>query len=82
MASVTRRASVEADDADLPDVYFVDPAEGRRMFDEVAREWTGMSGEEFIRRYDAGEYEDMPDDLEHRHIIELALLIPFGRQNA
>jgi hypothetical protein len=64
----------------LGDDYFLDPEEGRRLFDEAARELVGMSGEEFIRRFDAGEYADMPDDLAHRHIIDLALLIPFGRQ--
>ncbi|MGH2561436.1 MAG: hypothetical protein ACRDJH_20420 [Thermomicrobiales bacterium] len=58
---------------------FVTPEEGRRLFDEAAREMVGMSGDEFIRRYDAGEFAVIPDDVEHRNIIELTLLIPFGR---
>jgi hypothetical protein len=61
------------------DALFVDPEEGRRLFDEAARESVGMSGEEFIRRFDAGEFSEIPDDAAHRNIIELTLLIPFGR---
>jgi hypothetical protein len=41
----------------------------------------GVSGTEFIRRFDAGEYEQIPDDEAHRDIIELAMLIPFGRED-
>ena len=29
--------------------------EGIAFFDEMARRYTGMSGEEFLRRWDAGE---------------------------
>ncbi len=48
----------------VPDVVWVSPEEGRRMFDEAAHEWAGMSGEEFIRRYEAGEYADMVESEE------------------
>lgn len=64
----------------VPDVVWVSPEEGRRMFDEAAREWAGMSGEEFIRRYEAGEYADMVESEDNRHIVDLVLLIPFARQ--
>jgi hypothetical protein len=64
---------------DLPEDMFVSPEEGRRMFDEAARELVGMSGEEFIRRFDAGEFAEIPDDEKHRNIIELGLMIRFGR---
>jgi hypothetical protein len=66
-------------DAEIPEVVWVSPEEGRRMFDEAARELAGMSGDEFIRRYDAGAYADIPDDEKHRNIIELGLMIRFGR---
>lgn len=83
MTMATTHSSVNTDDhVELDshlDDYFVDPEEGRRMFDEAVREVMGISGQEFICRYDAGEYADIPDDLAHRHIIDLALLIPFGR---
>ncbi|MGH3089357.1 MAG: hypothetical protein ACRDSJ_18850 [Rubrobacteraceae bacterium] len=35
--------------------------EGRELLDRHARRYLGISGEEFIRRWDAGEYGD-PDD--------------------
>jgi hypothetical protein len=80
MASALPKPQIDVEgDVDLDYDYFVDPDEGRRMFDEAVRELMSISGEEFIRRYDAAEYADMPDDLAHRHIIDLALLIPFGR---
>lgn len=40
----------------------------------------GMSGEEFLRRWDAGEYDEIADTEGHRHIMGLAFLIPFARQ--
>lgn len=73
-----KRIIHEDEDIDF-DALFVDPEEGRRLFDEAARESVGMSGDEFIRRFDAGEFADIPDDAAHRNIIELTLLIPFGR---
>ena len=65
----------------VPEVVWVSPEEGRRMFDEAAREWAGMSGEEFIRRYEAGEYADMVESEDNRHIVDLVLMIPLARQN-
>src|SRR5215210_5234989 len=35
--------------------------EGREMFDRAAQRKLGISGEEFLRRWDAGDYDD-PDD--------------------
>jgi hypothetical protein len=48
--------------------------EGKRLFDERARRFLGMSGKEFVRRYDAGEL-DADDD----NVLRVALLLPFGR---
>lgn len=64
----------------VPEVVWVSPEEGRRMFDEAAREWAGMSGEEFIRRYEAGEYADMVESEDNRYVVDLVLMIPFARQ--
>jgi len=66
----------EIDDADD---LFIPRDEGRRMFEEAARRIAGMSGAEFIRRFDAGEYAGIADDAEHREIIELAMLVNVGR---
>jgi hypothetical protein len=56
------------------------PKEARAVFDYRARKVMGMSGEEFLRRYDAGEYDEIADKPGHRHIMDLIALAPFGRQ--
>jgi hypothetical protein len=53
--------------------------EGKRFFDEQVREVLGISGEEFLRRYDAGEYADVPDTPEGWPIFRLTMLTAFGR---
>lgn len=58
------------------------PEEGRAFFDEHARKLTGMSGEGWLRRYDAGEYDAIYDDPDHPEVVQLELLIPFARQDA
>lgn len=57
------------------------PEESRWLFDQHARRLVGMSGEEFLRRWDAGEYQgrNLDEDQETRKISFLAMLIPFGR---
>lgn len=67
-----------ADAYDLP-VIEVTAEEGRRLFDEMARTWTGMSGEEFIARWEAGEYADLIESEDNRRIIDLIVMIPLGR---
>ena len=64
-----------------PDTWlrFLDEDEGREFFDARARELMGMSGEEFLRRYDAGEYKDIKDDGEDGNLIMLIMMIPFAR---
>lgn len=80
MASVARRIKHTQADDDLPPVIWVTPEEGRRMFDEVVRERHGISGEEFIRCWEAGEYDDVVDKSGFLHIGRLASMIPFARQ--
>ena len=56
-------------------VIIVDKTEGERMLDEEAQRYLHISGEEFIRRWDAGEYQtdgDRPD------VIRVAMLLPFA----
>lgn len=50
--------------------------EARAFFDEQARAWLGISGEEFIRRWDAGAFDDEP---ERSDVMNVAMLLPFGR---
>jgi hypothetical protein len=53
--------------------------EGREYFDREARKTLGISGDEFLRRLDAGEYREIPDDPEHWPIIRLSMLTGFAR---
>lgn len=56
------------------EVEEVTRAEGRAILDRAARRSLGVSGEEFLRRWDAGEYENYDPDA-----VEVAMLIPFAR---
>jgi hypothetical protein len=63
-------------------IQYATPEEGRDLLDHQARKLLGISGDEFLRRWDAGEYRDIADTLGQRHIMRLAMLIPFGRQHS
>lgn len=56
------------------------PEEGRELFDRAARYYLNMSGEEFISKWDAGEFDD-PDDRTKNppEVMEVAMLLPFAR---
>lgn len=55
------------------------PEEGRALFEREAQRLLGMSGEEFLRRWDAGEYRDQPETPELRNVMRVAFLISFAR---
>ena len=55
------------------------PEEGRAQFDAAARRIMGISGDEFIRRWNAGEYDEIADDPAHSDIMYLALFLPHDR---
>lgn len=63
----------------LPPIRCLTPEESRAMFDVQARTLMGMSGEEFLRRYDAGEFDAVYDDPDHPEVLRLSMLIPFAR---
>lgn len=48
-------------------------AQSRAAFDEAARLYLGVSGEEFIRAYDAGAYDA---DLCCPEVAQMAMLLP------
>ena len=50
--------------------------EGKEMFDLEARKLLNMSGDEFIRAWEAGEFDDQP---ETPAVIRLALLSEFAK---
>jgi hypothetical protein len=59
----------------LPEVVEVDYSEGAGILDRAARRKLGISGDEFIRRWDAGEYAGS----ENVKAQEVADLLPFAR---
>jgi hypothetical protein len=60
---------------------YLTPEEGREIFEYQAQKLMGMSGEEFIRRWEAGEYWDIADKEGFRHIGDLIAMIPLARQD-
>lgn len=87
MARVERITDANTDlDADVasgpivvPDAEILTRAEGLAFFDEQARALLGISGAEYLRRYDAGEYDAGIDDPARRAAGLLEFLIPFAR---
>lgn len=59
----------------LPEVRELTREEGRELFDRTARQYMGMSGEEFLRAWDAGEIKN-PDRPE---VMRVVFAIPFAR---
>lgn len=71
-----------ARESDVPGVAFVTNDEFAAMFDDAVRKYMHMSGEEFISRWNAGEWSDVWDTSEYWHVGYLAGMIPFvGQQN-
>jgi hypothetical protein len=64
----------------LPSVLTDEQA--RALFDHEARRLAGLPAEEFLAKWDAGDYRSLDIDAtpEGRKIAYLALLIPFGRR--
>ena len=50
--------------------------QGRRMFDRQARKYFKMSGKEFIRRWEAGEFGD-PENPYRPELVALTMQVPF-----
>jgi hypothetical protein len=49
--------------------------EGRAILDRAAREVLNISGDEFLAKWDNGEYRDADDPA----VTRVAMLIPFAR---
>lgn len=54
-------ANQHIDTEQLPPVRYLSQQEAWEMFDRQARQCLDMSGEEFIRAWEAGEFDDDPD---------------------
>jgi hypothetical protein len=59
-------------------IKWLTSTESVTLFDKISREQMGISGEEFLRRWDAGELDDAYQN-EHTKVMRVAMLIPFGR---
>jgi hypothetical protein len=57
-------------------VQEVSAKEGREIVDRAARRHLNMSGEEFLKAWDAGAFDDDPDRPE---VMSVAMLLPFAR---
>jgi hypothetical protein len=60
----------------LPPIRWLSDTEGKELFDREAREHLGISGDEFLRRWDGGHYDEDPDRPE---IVHLVMMIPLVR---
>lgn len=58
------------------------PENGRAYFEEAIPRMLGIIAEEFLRRYDAVDYANVPDDAEHWNLIEAEMMIPLARPNS
>lgn len=72
MESIERQSSADNLDVGVIDVTL---EEGKKVLDDQARKYLGMSGEEFLERYEAGTIED-PDRSE---VVRVSMLIPFAK---
>ena len=67
------------DDTPVVEVDELTPNESKALFDRAAKKTVGIPGEEFIARYRAGFYDNVPhDSREHCDIAGLVILLPFG----
>ena len=71
---------VHFDRYEIEGIEFLTPEEGRVFFDQEAQRTLGISGEEFLRRWDNGEYQPVPDDTEGRKIARMSMIISFARR--
>lgn len=69
-----------SEDGLTPPAYILTPEEGRQMYDEAVRRYMGMSGEEFLRRWDAGEFHELYDDSDHWYVGYLVDIRSFAEQ--
>jgi hypothetical protein len=74
--------SVDHEESVADGIIFLGGAESRAYFDTTARELLGMSGEEFLRRLDAGEWHEVIDDPEYRDHLFLASMRSFAEQDS
>jgi hypothetical protein len=60
-------------------IRFLDDDEAREQFDREARRLLGISGDEFLRRYDAGEYNRPMEGRMTSDVMMLLMMLDFVR---
>jgi hypothetical protein len=60
------------------EIVEVGQAEAAAMFDGIARRQMGISGEEFLRRFDAGQYDERDAD-DVPGLVETWMALPLVR---
>ena len=73
MMATTKREPIEG-------VQYISAAVEREVFDYQARKLMGMSGKEFLRRWDDGEFRHLFDKPGHEDLTTLAMMMTLGRQ--
>lgn len=72
----TRAGEVEEQfDENLPPIVDLMPEESRAWFEEKVQELLGISAEEFLTRFEAGEYDATMDE-RRWDVLYLAMLAP------
>ena len=68
------------DDEHVDDgIRFLDDDEAREQFDREARRLLGISGDEFLRRYDAGEYNGPLEGRMTSDVMMMLMMLDFVR---
>ncbi|MGE3795257.1 MAG: hypothetical protein AB7I38_15190 [Dehalococcoidia bacterium] len=73
----THRIPPQAIDAEPKPPETLSPTEARAAFERAAQHYLGVSGDEFLRTWDAGEYGPDPDA--HPGVMDVAMLLPWAR---
>jgi hypothetical protein len=73
--------SVVAQPGPYEGIRWLGDEESYELFDRLARTVLGLSGDEFIERWDRGEYDEIADDPGHPGLMHLIAMIDFGRKN-
>lgn len=76
----TDQHDVHDDHEAIPGVRLLSADEGFALFDRQARMLLDISGAEFLRRWDRGDYRPVPDTAEGRKVRRLVMLMPFARR--
>ncbi len=66
--------AIESERGAVP-IRWLNEEEARALFDQQAHALLGISGDEFLRRWDAGEYRGIEDDIEHDEVHHMATLM-------